>query len=135
MGLKGIRQHLKWLEIGSRYFGSKGGHQIPLVRTWNISRTGQRPYHKHALYWMTESEKGVDAEETKETLHPCWAAYRICDKKATTKFPKATQITKGGILAYAMGLGKTMTTISLILARPGKGIVAENNTKKNRQKK
>ncbi|GKD88049.1 hypothetical protein Tco_1359203, partial [Tanacetum coccineum] len=35
---------------------------------------------QEALYWMTESEKGVDAEETKETLHPCWAAYHICDK-------------------------------------------------------
>lgn len=39
-----------------------------------------RPYQKQALYWMTESEKGVDAEEAEETLHPCWAAYRICDE-------------------------------------------------------
>ncbi|GJV82249.1 DNA repair protein RAD5B [Tanacetum coccineum] len=56
-------------------------------------------------------------------------------KMARDRFPKATQMTKGGILAYAMGLGKTVTAISLILARTGKGIVAENNTKKNRQKK
>lgn len=39
-----------------------------------------RPYQKQALYWMTESEKGIDVEKEEETLHPCWAAYRICDE-------------------------------------------------------
>ncbi|KAJ9545292.1 hypothetical protein OSB04_024999 [Centaurea solstitialis] len=45
-----------------------------------------RPYQKQALYWMTESEKGVDIEKAEETLHPCWAAYRICDEYAPPSF-------------------------------------------------
>lgn len=39
-----------------------------------------RPYQKEALFWMTESEKGVDVEKANQTLHPCWAEYRICDE-------------------------------------------------------
>lgn len=38
-----------------------------------------RPYQKQALYWMSELEKGSNGEETEKTLHPCWAAYRVCD--------------------------------------------------------
>ncbi|KAI8009352.1 DNA repair protein RAD5B [Camellia lanceoleosa] len=45
-----------------------------------------RPYQKQALYWMSESEKGVDVEKAAKTLHPCWAEYRICDERATV-FP------------------------------------------------
>lgn len=39
-----------------------------------------RPYQKQALYWMSELEKGIDVERASKTLHPCWAAYRICDE-------------------------------------------------------
>ncbi|XP_062108134.1 DNA repair protein RAD5B isoform X2 [Humulus lupulus] len=92
-----------------------------------------RSYQKQALYWMSELEKGIDVEEAAKTLHPCWAAYKISDERAssiyvnlfsgeaTTKFPTATQMARGGILADAMGLGKTVMTIALILKSPGHG--------------
>ncbi|OAY75863.1 putative SWI/SNF-related matrix-associated actin-dependent regulator of chromatin subfamily A member 3-like 3, partial [Ananas comosus] len=89
-----------------------------------------RPYQKQALFWMSELEKGIDVEQAEKTLHPCWNAYNIVDKRAsaiyvnvfsgeaTTKFPRATQMARGGILADAMGLGKTVMTIALILTNP-----------------
>ncbi|KAK8709677.1 hypothetical protein V6N13_060687 [Hibiscus sabdariffa] len=92
-----------------------------------------RPYQKQALYWMSQWEKGIDAEKAAQTLHPCWSAYRICDERAssiyvnvfsgeaTVHFPSARQMARGGILADAMGLGKTVMTIALILSRLGKG--------------
>ncbi|XP_019458903.1 PREDICTED: putative SWI/SNF-related matrix-associated actin-dependent regulator of chromatin subfamily A member 3-like 2 isoform X1 [Lupinus angustifolius] len=92
-----------------------------------------RPYQKQALYWMIQLEKGRHTDETTETLHPCWEAYRLADKReltiylnafsgdATIKFPSTLEMAKGGILADAMGLGKTIMTISLLLAHSGRG--------------
>lgn len=92
-----------------------------------------RPYQKQALYWMIQMEKGQSMDETATTLHPCWEAYRLADKRelviylnafsgeATIEFPSTLQMARGGILADAMGLGKTIMTISLLIAHSGKG--------------
>ncbi|PRQ36424.1 putative calcium/calmodulin-dependent protein kinase chromatin remodeling SNF2 family [Rosa chinensis] len=90
------------------------------------------PYQKQALYRMLELEKGIDVEISAHTLHPCWVGYRICDERAssiyvnifsgeaTTQFPTIIQMARGGIIADAMGLGKTVMTIALIIARPSR---------------
>ncbi|XP_059659342.1 DNA repair protein RAD5A isoform X2 [Cornus florida] len=92
-----------------------------------------RPYQKQALHWMIQLEKGRCMDEAATTLHPCWDAYRLADKRdlvvylnafsgdATTEFPSTLQMAKGGILADAMGLGKTIMTIALLLAHSERG--------------
>lgn len=89
-----------------------------------------KPYQKQALFWMSKLEKGIDANEETKTLNPCWSAYNIADRRAppvyvnlftgqaTTQFPSMTETVRGGILADAMGLGKTVMTIALILSNP-----------------
>ncbi|CAK7329279.1 unnamed protein product [Dovyalis caffra] len=102
-----------------------------------------RPYQKQALHWMIQLEKGKCMDEAATTtLHPCWEAYHLADKRelvvylnvfsgdATIEFPSTLQMARGGcldqimllkILADAMGLGKTIMTISLLLTHSGKG--------------
>ncbi|XP_021732829.1 DNA repair protein RAD5A-like [Chenopodium quinoa] len=87
-----------------------------------------RPYQKQALHWMVQLERGQTTDEAASTLHPCWEAYRLADKRdlvvylnsfsgeATMEFPSTLQMARGGILADAMGLGKTVMTISLLLS-------------------
>ncbi|XP_052210529.1 DNA repair protein RAD5A isoform X2 [Diospyros lotus] len=86
-----------------------------------------RPYQKQALHWMINLEKGQHMDEAATTLHPCWEEYHLADKRdlvvylnafsgdATMEFPSTLQMAKGGILADAMGLGKTIMTIALLL--------------------
>ncbi|XP_028808168.1 DNA repair protein RAD5A [Neltuma alba] len=92
-----------------------------------------RPYQKQALHWMIQLEKGRPMDEAATTLHPCWEAYRLADERelviylnvfsgeATIEFPSTLQMARGGILADAMGLGKTIMTIALLVAHSGTG--------------
>ncbi|CAN1193201.1 DNA repair protein RAD5A [Linum perenne] len=91
-----------------------------------------RSYQKQALHWMMELEKGQCMDEAATTLHPCWEAYHTVDKRglviylnafsgdATVDFPSTVQMARGGILADAMGLGKTIMTIALLLTHSEK---------------
>ncbi|XP_071711412.1 DNA repair protein RAD5A [Rutidosis leptorrhynchoides] len=93
-----------------------------------------RPYQKQALHWMVRLEKGPSIDDdAATTLHPCWDAYHLADERkfivyvnafsgeATVEFPSTLQMSRGGILADAMGLGKTIMTISLLVAHTEKG--------------
>ncbi|KAK4762643.1 hypothetical protein SAY86_008411 [Trapa natans] len=92
-----------------------------------------RPYQKQALHWMVQLEKGHCMDEAATTLHPCWEAYNLADKRslviylnaftgdATTEFPSTLEMARGGILADSMGLGKTIMTLALLLTHSGRG--------------
>ncbi|EEF34931.1 DNA repair helicase rad5,16, putative [Ricinus communis] len=92
-----------------------------------------RPYQKQALQWMYQLEKGKYTDEGATALHPCWEAYHLADQRqlvvylntfsgdATVEFPSTLQMARGGILADSMGLGKTIMTISLLLAHSERG--------------
>ncbi|KAJ4978224.1 hypothetical protein NE237_009004 [Protea cynaroides] len=105
----------------------------------NTLKCELRPYQKQALHWMIQMEKGGCLEEAATTLHPFWDAYHIGDKgdlvvylnafsgDATTEFPSTLQMARGGILADAMGLGKTIMTIALLLAYSDRGASLANH--------
>ncbi|CDP06786.1 unnamed protein product [Coffea canephora] len=72
-----------------------------------------------------------------KAFHPCWSIVYVMNMRAptiyvnifsweaATQFPIATQTARGG--ANAMGLGKTVMTIALILARQGRGTLRIKN--------
>ncbi|OXH42039.1 DNA repair protein RAD5 [Cryptococcus neoformans] len=101
-----------------------------------------RPYQKQALTWMNAREKG-DSSIRDESLHPLWEEYlfkkdqlpgepiEISDDdeqpdstrkfywnpysgELSLKFPTSKNLSRGGILADAMGMGKTCMMASLI---------------------
>nr|GLL16687.1 receptor-like protein 12 [Ipomoea trifida] len=74
-------------------------------------------YLNGSIPFEIELEKGTGAEQTTKVLHPCWAAYQICDKISF-----CIGNSKKGNLSRCYGPGKTVMTIALILARLGKGI-------------
>ncbi|KAL2937566.1 DNA repair protein RAD5A [Bienertia sinuspersici] len=108
-----------------------------------------RPYQKQALHWMVQLERGQTTDEAATTLHPCWEGYHLADKRglavyvnsfsgeATIEFPSTLQMARGGILADAMGLGKTVMTISLLLsnlerATPSSQLLIDENTEESK---
>ncbi|XP_007015969.2 PREDICTED: putative SWI/SNF-related matrix-associated actin-dependent regulator of chromatin subfamily A member 3-like 2 isoform X2 [Theobroma cacao] len=99
-----------------------------------------RPYQKQALHWLIQVEKGHCLDEAATTLHPCWEAYRLADKgepvvylnvftgDATIEFPSTNQMARGGILADAMGLGKTIMTIALLVTYSERGGLSDSQS-------
>ncbi|ODO09770.1 DNA repair protein RAD5 [Cryptococcus amylolentus CBS 6273] len=101
-----------------------------------------RPYQKQALTWMNARERG-DQSVREESLHPLWEEYlfrkelqpgepiEISDDEVgpdpsrkfywnpysgelALQFPTSKNLSRGGILADAMGMGKTCMMASLI---------------------
>eukprot|EP00899_Mesostigma_viride_P016352 jgi/Mesvir1/24718/Mv21990-RA.5 len=93
-----------------------------------------RPYQKQALFFMARLEEGIHLDDARRTLHPCWESYQLYDKghtvfyhnpfsgEVTFKYPSITQVARGGILADAMGLGKTVMATALIASKRGRGL-------------
>ncbi|KAI5059598.1 hypothetical protein GOP47_0025917 [Adiantum capillus-veneris] len=116
-----------------RLVGTTDARQLSEMEPPATLACSLRPYQKQALHWMYKLESGIAVEEASRTLHPCWDAFHLPDRRidavyintfsgdATVFFPSALQMARGGILADAMGLGKTVMTISLLLSNCGKG--------------
>ncbi|KAI3523337.1 hypothetical protein L1887_01398 [Cichorium endivia] len=113
--------------------GVANGSELEEMEPPNTLLCELRPYQKQALHFMIHLEKGPCVDDAATTLHPCWDAYHLADKRkfivyvnsfsgeATVEFPSTLQMARGGILADAMGLGKTIMTISLLLTHTEKG--------------
>eukprot|EP00039_Didymoeca_costata_P003209 m.66023 g.66023 ORF g.66023 m.66023 type:complete len:1105 (-) comp11779_c0_seq2:55-3369(-) len=94
----------------------------------NGMKTSLRGYQKQALGWMRNRER-LEHQTAKlgKRLHPSWREqnfgietsdkwyWNINSGAITVEFPSAELESRGGILADAMGLGKTVEMLSLIV--------------------
>ncbi|CAK9883362.1 unnamed protein product [Sphagnum jensenii] len=87
----------------NKLVGTSQSCQLPEMEPRNTLQCELRSYQKQALHWMTQLEIGL-ARDDADSLHP-----------------HANNQTHCNILTDAMGLRKTVMTISLILANPGRG--------------
>jgi DNA repair protein RAD5 len=63
---------------------------------------------------MMQLEKGSSSQDAATTLHPCWEAYKLEDKRelvlylnvfsgdATTEFPSTLQLARGGVRIFSI---------------------------------
>ncbi|KAH9837360.1 SNF2 family N-terminal domain-containing protein [Rhodofomes roseus] len=119
-----------------------------------------RGYQKQALNWMHSIEIGAVSAREETSMHPLWKEYLFplepnngvidltADDRAfyfneysgelSLQFPKAERKCRGGILAYVVGMGKTIMLSALIQTARGPEDPAPNgdtNTSKKRQLK
>ncbi|KAF8514339.1 SNF2 family N-terminal domain-containing protein [Hysterangium stoloniferum] len=96
-----------------------------------------RSYQKQALLWMHSLESGTAAARNADSIHPLWEEYLfpyeeqedgIIDMTEEQKpfyfnpysgelsvtFPRAERKCRGGVLAYSLGMGKTIMISSLL---------------------
>eukprot|EP00730_Choanoeca_flexa_P006619 TRINITY_DN12186_c1_g3_i3.p1 TRINITY_DN12186_c1_g3~~TRINITY_DN12186_c1_g3_i3.p1 ORF type:complete len:1047 (+),score=201.58 TRINITY_DN12186_c1_g3_i3:34-3174(+) len=88
-----------------------------------------RPYQKQALGWLVEREELANTSaKAAATLHPLWTKlqfaqgevfyWKPASGQVSVHFPSAAKQSRGGILADAMGLGKTVQTLALVATLP-----------------
>lgn len=98
---------------------------LPEFEPASSLRSTLRPYQKQSLGWMREKELLLsESAKNASELHPLWRAFAFCDGTPfyfntgtgalSVVFPAAARQCRGGILADAMGLGKTVQALALI---------------------
>ncbi|EDQ90124.1 uncharacterized protein MONBRDRAFT_24613 [Monosiga brevicollis MX1] len=104
---------------------------MPTLEPHACVKSTLRPYQKQALWWLVSREQlSASARDTgrERQLHPLWQEMRFASGDAffwkqaggrvSVYFPHASQQARGGILADAMGLGKTVQSLALVATQP-----------------